>query len=364
MPHGLTPSGRHIVAPYRLCLNYKKTSGGHGKAPAHTDEHTGTCRTFRGWGPGVTAGLMQMQTRRSRMRRTRIGKRIGLTARDVEIFKLLERYRYLRSTYIHAFVGGASETRFKERLGDLFHEGYLDRPSRQWDFADARCMPAVYESGGGAVQAMRQAGVTVDDTRTFLAATAHRQFLHSLMICEVLASLDLGVRADQRLRFIAWPEILGRAPEAVRSSVTPFRVPIPSGGYLVPDGLFGIEYGANGTKAYRFFALEADRGTMPVVRSNPQQTSYLGKIAAYREIMTHRVPKTHFGLPNLIVLTVTTSGARVQEIMARLQDGPGERAVFLFKALPTPDLIAPAPQLLSEPWQRAGFPPLRIDESD
>ena len=67
------------------------------------------------------------------MRRTRTGKRIELTQRDIDIFKLLRQYRYLRSTYIHAFVGGASETRFKERLGNLFHEGYLDRPSQQWE---------------------------------------------------------------------------------------------------------------------------------------------------------------------------------------------------------------------------------------
>ena len=53
---------------------------------------------------------MEIQRRRSKMRRTGTGRRIELTARDVEIFKLLGRYRYLRSTYIHAFVGGAFET--------------------------------------------------------------------------------------------------------------------------------------------------------------------------------------------------------------------------------------------------------------
>ena len=103
---------------------------------------------------------------------------------------------------------------------------------------------------------------------------------------------------------------------------------------------------------------------MPVVRSNPDKTSYLGKIAAYREIMAHHIPKTHLGLPNLLVLTVTTSGARVQEIMDRLQDRPTESAAFLFKALAAPGLTTPIPQLLSDPWQRAGYPPLRINESD
>ena len=63
------------------------------------------------------------------MRRFRTGKRIELTKRDIAIFRWLSRYRYLRSSYLHAFVGGKSETRFKERLGDLFHEG---RPGRIW----------------------------------------------------------------------------------------------------------------------------------------------------------------------------------------------------------------------------------------
>ena len=53
------------------------------------------------------------------MRRTPLGKRLALTARDIEIFRRLAQYRYLPSTYLHVFAGGASETRFKERLGDL-----------------------------------------------------------------------------------------------------------------------------------------------------------------------------------------------------------------------------------------------------
>src|SRR4051812_40289463 len=103
---------------------------------------------------------MESMQRRSRMRRTAVGKRIELTARDIDIFRLLGRYRYLRSNYIHAFVGGASGTRFKERLGDLFHEGYLDRPCQQWDFANARYRPVVYESGSGATRTLREAGGT------------------------------------------------------------------------------------------------------------------------------------------------------------------------------------------------------------
>src|SRR5471030_1578939 len=118
---------------------------------------------------------MEMPQRRSRMRRTRTGKRLELTARDIEIFKLLARYRYLPSTFIHALVGGRSETRLKERLGDLFHEGYIDRPGQQWEFANALNRLAVYESDSGAARTLREAGIVVSDKRTFLSETAHRQ---------------------------------------------------------------------------------------------------------------------------------------------------------------------------------------------
>lgn len=72
------------------------------------------------------------------MQRTGPGKRIELSPRDIETFKLLRRYRYLRSTYIYAFVGGASETRFKERL-IARHEGVKSvinlrgqNPKKKW----------------------------------------------------------------------------------------------------------------------------------------------------------------------------------------------------------------------------------------
>jgi len=102
---------------------------------------------------------------------------------------------------------------------------------------------------------------------------------------------------------------------------------------------------------------------MPVARSNGSQTSYLGKLAAYREIITREAHKSHWGLPNLLVLTVTVSEVRVSEIVSGLRERAGGSMAFLFKAVGTPDLTAPAPQLLFEPWQRAGFPPLRIADA-
>jgi len=290
------------------------------------------------------------------------GKRLMLTSRDIEIFKLLGRYRYLRSTYLHAFAGGLSATRFKERLGHLYHEGgYIERPAQQWLFAEARYQPAVYESAEGAVRALQSAGIAADDKRTFLGDALHRQFLHSLMICEALASIELGARDNPHLRFIGWQEILARAPEATRLSPTPFRIAVPTGGYVVPDGLFGLEYTRAGAKAYRFFALEVDRGTMPVARSKPGQTSVLSKLAAYREILTRQTHKTHWGVSRLLVLMLVPNEERMSNIVEHLAKGTEGNENFLFKALTSSGTALPVPQLLSEPYRRAGSTSLFID---
>ena len=289
-------------------------------------------------------------------------KRIEVTARDLEIFRLMARHRYVPSTYIYEFVGGASETRFKERLGNFFHEGYLDRPERQWEMANCRYRPVVHEIGAGARRILEERGI-VEEPRTWFSASANRQFSHSLMTCEVLASIELGTRQRPGMRFIPWPEILAKAPAETRALSTPFRFPpTASSTAVVPDGLFGIEYRLGGTKAYRFFALEADRATMPVMRSNQNQTSYLGKVAAYREIIAKQVHKLHLGVPNLLVLTVTTSKARTTDIIGRLKGQAGGNVAYLFKTVDASDLAAPAIRLLFDPWERAGLAPLRIDE--
>lgn len=295
------------------------------------------------------------------MTRTRTGKRIALTERDIEIFRVLARYRYLSSAYIYAFVGGASETRFKERLGDLFHEGYIDRPERQWEMAECRHRPVIHEIGAGARRVLAKQGI-IEEPRTWLRAASDRQFQHSSMICEVMASIEIGVRQRPGLRFISWPEILAKAPIQTRSSAAPFRLRTGAAmPVIVPDGLFGLEYEVKNAKTYRFFAVEADRGTMPVVRSDSSQTSCVGKLTAYRELLMTKGYKEHLGIPNLLVLMVTTQSHRLDEILERFEDKEGRGEPFLFKAIEPSELVSPTTKLLFDSWRRTSLPPLFID---
>ncbi len=80
--------------------------------------------------------------RRSRFCRQPTGKRIVLSKRDIEIFRLLWRYRYLRSDRIVRALNPGSPKRLIERLGDLYHETHhLTRPPQQWKRAKAEQMP-------------------------------------------------------------------------------------------------------------------------------------------------------------------------------------------------------------------------------
>jgi hypothetical protein len=327
---------------------------------------------------------MEGQKRRSRMRRISSGKRIELTERDIELFKLLNRYHFLRSNFLYAFLGGNSETRFKERLGHLYHDGrYINRPEHQWQFANCRYMPVIYELDEKGEQVLRERGLNHSDSPLLKKGRmgAYRQFAHQLMICECMASVELGVRQDPSLRFISWQEIIAKAPESTRKLDNPFAIPVsishtfPRTGAMqradikiVPDGLFGLEYTREGSKAYRFFAMEADRNTQPVTRSDLQQTSYLRKILAYRQLSAQGIYKSHLGLPNLLVLTVTTNEPHMTHIMSLVRElaHEGKSKLFLFKTMSSlgdfKKAPAPTTHLLADPWQRVGYEAFRIDE--
>jgi hypothetical protein len=306
--------------------------------------------------------------KRSRLHRKATGKPLALSPRDLEIFKLLNRYRYLRSTFIHALVGGYKIALIK-RLGVLFHDGYLDRPAQQWQAINARYMPAVYELGTRGAQALRSAGMAVNPMPS-------QQFSHSLMVCDILASIEIGIRADPQLRLISWDEILAKMPSPGANRDNPLELPCQvsftfprsrtthrSSKPLIPDAVFGVEY--KPTKSFRFFALEADRNHEPVMRNNLSQTSYLRKILQYREVAKGAY-KTQWGLPNLLVLNVTTSETHMQNIMSlvgKLTNGKGA-SYLLFKTMPSLASLEKAPMpdscMLTESWSRVGFDPFEI----
>ena len=98
----------------------------------------------------------------------------------------------------------------------------------------------------------------------------------------------------------------------------------------------------------------------PIVRSSPEQSSYRRKILAYREIIARQLHRTYLGVPNLFILTVTTSDAYKAYMLASVKAvTEGGSTSFLFK---TTSAVGNSPNsaLLVDPWERAGYPPFSI----
>ena len=331
--------------------------------------------------------------RRIRGRRTPSGKRLILQTRDIEIFKLLQRYRFLRSTYIWSLLPpehrGKSFKRFQDRLTDLFHEtdtlhngAYLDWPRQQRETYNARYTASIYALSSAGEALLEDEDVQVNYLTDLVRSgrmAVNREFAHTMMICDTLASIELGVQSEPNVRLVSWQEILAKAPKETQQAGNPFAIPVeishrfPNAATrtnerfrLTPDGLFGLEYALpTGKKVYRFFALEAERRNR-VITSNLKGSSFLKKVLAYRTIIEKGIHTSHFGIPNLLILTVAPTQARIdtmKKMILGLYDA-GDSSNFLFRCISTQgyddQVDGPTSHMFHEPWQRAVLDDFRL----
>lgn len=289
-------------------------------------------------------------------------------------------------------VRGRSFKRFQDRLTDLFHEtdtnhggAYLDWPQQQRRSHSARYTPSIYALSPAGEALLEENSIQVANVTDLVCddrMNAKREFPHAMMICDTLASIELGTRADPDIRFVPWPEILAKSPPNTRNTPNPFAIPVkishrfPGTGVvahdqfkLIPDGLFGLAYTQpNGKILYRFFALEAERRNR-VNTGSLKGSSFLKKILAYRHIIDGSTHKTHFGVPNLMILTVVPHLARIETMKKAVIDlhGRSGSPYFLFNTIAVLGEDIPAERdprtLLTRPWRRANMPDLVLDKS-
>ncbi len=262
-----------------------------------------------------------------------------LTPRDREILRAVYRHRLLRSTHLIALGDGSPQTTLR-RLQLLFHHGYLDRPAAQLDWYVQGSEPLVYALGnrGAAVLATEgeRGGTLRWDTKN---RNVSRQFLrHTLAVAEVMVAFEVACRGPEGATFIQPEEVLATAPEATRRLRLPFRwqVEVQEGGKLhrlgvEPDRVFGLRFeGMPNNRQCAYFFLEADRGTMPVARKGLGQTSFRRKLLGYRDTWRQGLHRTHLGIPNFRVLTVTTNEERMQHLVAACGSLVAGAKLFLF----------------------------------
>jgi len=323
--------------------------------------------------------IPQKQTRNSRWSRDpAIGNggepvTVYPTERDIEIFNLLARYRYLPSDYIHAFIGGNAKA-LGRRLNLLARKPnlYLARPHQQRQNADANYRRLIYQLDERGSRVLRERGTSL------LAKSYHHNFAHELMVSQITASVELGTIENSNVRLITWPEILANdnTPLSTRSAATPgaIRVSYSLRGETRRDEIsadarpFGLERTIDDKRSYLFFpGIEADCATEPLDASDLDRSSIAKKFCAYLAIAEQGIYRSHFGFPNFFVPFITTNDARMRsmmELLDRLTGGRGSK-MFLFKTFPSftsPEKPPPANgHMLIAPWQRAGHPPLHLD---
>jgi hypothetical protein len=156
-----------------------------------------------------------------------------------------------------------------------------------------------------------------------------------------MVAIELACQKHSAIRLFHEDEL------ELRSERQPFqwRVKIQNVGRLgvVPDRVFALEYrDQNGQNQCIHYFLEADRGTMPVVRSNLSQTSFRRKLLAYEGTWNQGIHRSRFGITRFRVLTVTTIPKRVQSLVEACSQLKSGQGLFLFadKSILSGDILS------------------------
>lgn len=312
--------------------------------------------------------------RRRRDRPQSTDKRVTPQPRDLLWFQKLHEHGPLSSTYLHAFSKhlAKNEKRSRDRLTDLFNESrtphggaYLSRPWQQFQTFDARYQDLVYDLAPPAEAALNEHSLWHE-----CGASVGGPWRHRYMVAAITASIELATLADPNLSFIPQHLILARAKRPLR-----YPVPLknPANGKeersdLIPDAIFGLEYRDGVNSSFRFFVVEADRGTEPSRASRLNRKSHLRNFLQYRDYIGHGLYHEHLGLTaSLLVLNVTSSEAKMANMLKlALEVSPNGNTYQLFQCAlqfgryfkPTP----PSLDWLHSVWLRAVESPMRIDQ--
>ena len=214
---------------------------------------------------------------------------LQITERDIDIIRRVHQHRFLRASHLTSLCQG-SDIKITRRLGHLYHAGYLDRPRAQLTyFSIENNRPLVYGlANKGAALLAEQDGVTPGRLDWHWKNKSVGQLFidHTLSVADVMVAFELACRKRKDVDLIEQQDILSKAKsgQAKAGKVPTFKATVQHkrkeiGLSLVPDQVFGLAFPKTRRGAY--FFLEADRGTMPVVRSDLNQTSILRKLMTY-----------------------------------------------------------------------------------
>ncbi|MDR3386356.1 MAG: replication-relaxation family protein [Rudaea sp.] len=289
-----------------------------------------------------------LHKRASRWDASATGKPIVLTPRDLDFLFQLFIHGPLSTAMLRALIApDVSQWTITERLKHLKRKpnGLIEQPWQQRAAVNANYNHLVVAlSSAGLNALLENARITPEQAGWYAGINENRKtYEHDTMAAYISASLALGCREDADLTFISWLDIFSRdkCPATTKAARNPLLIPFSFGKAdhaVIPDGLCGISHRERGVN---FYAIEADRNTEPIETSRLSRSSIARHLWGYRFVLRNELYRLHYGLPNLQVLTITTSEVHMQNIMAHLKRAAAaaERHLsgahpFLFKAVP------------------------------
>jgi hypothetical protein len=178
-----------------------------------------------------------------------------------------------------------------------------------------------------------------------------------------MVPFEVSVRERDDLRLITDDELIRSSPEETQRRRNPYKWSVEaklgeSGKRqylsLVPDAMFGFHFLSGEREGQAcFFVLEADRGTMPVMRKSLKQTSFYRKLLTYYHAWKQKRHSQTYGWKAFRVLTVTNSPERVETMMEAVNDMTAGRGSNLFYFVDFPALSRDGP--LRVTWKTSKY---------
>ena len=261
---------------------------------------------------------------------------LRLTARDIDILRLVAKHRLVRSTIVLSAISGSRQNILR-RLQRLYHCQYLDRPRAQIDYYSRGSEPMVYGLGRKGFDAVLGHTPTLSSIPIAMAGSVKPQFMrHTLLVAEIMQKLERDCAAGGVT--LLDEDALRGTLAAARASADPFAWSVAATVDGVkrsigvrPDRALGLA-APGGAEALVF--LEADRGTMPVTRSDFEQNSLHKKMLGYYETWRQGQHRSLFGSRRFIVLFALENQGRIANALKASMrfNGGGGSGLFAFAA--------------------------------
>ena len=286
----------------------------------------------------MTDIAIDIQRRRPRFTRATELPLMQITDRDAEMVRHVAVHRFLRSTQISKLLD-APHKKVIERLSLLYHANYLDRPRAQLEYhvrgGGSEAMVYALGSEGARLLAERNGfNLTYSDWTRKNRDTGREFILHSLAVADIAVALTTECRTHNGIKIHHPAQLLAALPEHTRQEQRPWslRVRVQNNGTtrdigVFPDYVFAL-YLPDGRR--RPFFVECDRGTMPVMRANLDQTSMLRKFLAYEAVRQQGLHTSRYGWQNFRVLITTTSAERIDTMRSVIASTPALKSSPLF----------------------------------